>query len=88
MPYNGNGTFVRIYNWQVDRNNGVKIRADRMDAEMDGFATGLSTAITRDGQSPAAANLPMGGFKHTNVADGTARDQYATVGQVQDGDNT
>jgi len=88
MPYNGNGTFVRIYNWQVDRNNGVKIRADRMDAEMDGFATGLSTAITRDGQSPATANLPMGGFKHTNVADGTARDQYATVGQVQDGDNT
>lgn len=88
MPFNGTGTFVRLYSWQIDRDNGIKIRADRMDAEMDGFATGLSTCVTRDGQSPATANLPMGGFKHTGVADGTARDQYASVGQVQDGDNT
>ncbi len=86
--FNGSGTYVRSDNWQVDKINGVKIRADRMDTEMDGFALGLSTCVTRDGQSPATANLPMGGFKHTGIADGTARDQYASVGQVQDGDNT
>jgi len=85
--FNGTGTYVRSYNWQVDKINGVKIRADRMDTEMDGFALGLSTCVTHDGQSPATANLPMGGFKHTGVADGTTRDQYASVGQVQDGEN-
>jgi len=76
--FNGTGTYVRSYNWQVDKINGVKIRADRMDTEMDGFALGLSTCVTHDGQSPATANLPMGGFKHTGVADGTTRDPYAS----------
>jgi len=88
MPYNGNGTFNRVYDWQTDKANNVKIRADRMDTEMNGMATGLSTCVTRDGQSPATANLPMGGFNHTGVSDGTARNHYASVGQVQDGDNT
>ena len=88
MPFNGNGTFNRVYDWETDKINGVKIRADRMDTEMDGMAIGLSTCVTRDGQSPATANLPMGGFKHTGVSDGTSRNQYASVGQVQDGDNT
>ena len=88
MPYNGNGTFNRVYDWQTDKINGVKIRADRMDTEMNGMATGLSTCVTRDGQSPATANLPMGGFNHTGVSDGTARNHYASVGQVQDGYKT
>lgn len=88
MPFNGNGTFNRVYDWETDKINGVKIRADRMETEMDGFATGLSTCVTRDGQSPATANLPMGGFNHTGVSDGTARNHYASVAQVQDGDNT
>ena len=88
MPFNGNGTFNRVYDWEIDKINGVKIRADRMETEMDGMAIGLSTCVTRDGQSPATANLPMGGFNHTGVSDGTARNHYASVGQVQDGDNT
>lgn len=88
MPFNGNGTFNRVYDWEIDKINGVKIRADRMETEMDGMAIGLSTCVTRDGQSPATANLPMGGFNHTGVSDGTARNHYTSVGQVQDGDNT
>jgi microcystin-dependent protein len=88
MSYNGSGTFNRVYSWAQDKINNIFVRADRMDTEMDGFATGLSTAITRDGQSPATANLPMGGFHHTNVSDGTSRNQYAAVGQMQDGENT
>jgi len=84
MPFNGNGTFNRVYDWEIDKINGVKIRADRMETEMDGMAIGLSTCVTRDGQSPATANLPMGGFNHTGVSDGTARNHYASVGQVQD----
>lgn len=84
MAFNGSGVFVRLYNWVNDKNAAIKIRADRMDAEMDGFATGLSGCVTRDGQSPATANLPMGGFKHTNAAVATARSDYATYGQLQD----
>lgn len=89
MPYNGsNGTFTRLYNWQQDRDANIRIRADRMDAEDDGFATGLSTAICKDGQTTPTANLPMGGFRHTNVSDGASRTQYASVGQLQDGVTT
>ena len=84
MAYNGStGLFSRIYSWVADRDAGVKIRADRMDAEDDGFATGLSTAVCKDGQTTATANLPMGGFKHTNVADGTGATHYAALGQAQ-----
>jgi len=56
-----------------------------MDDEMDGFATGLSTCITKDGQTTPTANMPMGNFKHTGVADGSALTEYAAAGQVQDG---
>lgn len=73
MPgYNGAGAFVRAYDWTTDRDAGIKIRADRMDEEMDGFATGLSTALCKDGQSTPTANLPMGGFKLTGLGAGSA----------------
>src|SRR3990167_1995720 len=83
MSFNGSGTFNRLYNWVVDRDASVKIRADKMDAEMDGMATGLSTAICKDGQTTITANLPMGGFKHTGVADGSALTHYASMSQLQ-----
>lgn len=83
MPFNGSGTFNRVYNWEDDAANGIKIRADRMDTEDDGFATGLSTCVTRDGQSPATANLPMGGYKHTGVADGSSATDYSSLKQSQ-----
>lgn len=88
MAFNGTGTFVRIYSWATDKANGIKIRADRMDAETDGIATGLSTCVTRDGQSPATANLPMGTFKHTGVAVASARTDYLRASQAQDNDLT
>ena len=85
MAFNGSGTFARLYNWVNDRANSVKIRADRMDAEMDGFATGLTTCVTKDGQTNPTANLPMAGFRHTGVGAANAADQYATVSGVQNG---
>lgn len=83
MAYNGSGTFVRLYNWATDKLNGIKIRADRMDAEMDGFATGLSTAITKDGQTTITANIPFSNFKITGLGSGTALTDGANLGQVQ-----
>lgn len=71
MALNGSGVFVRLYTWVTDRNNSVKITASRMDAEMDGMATALSTALYKDGQQTPTANLPMGGYKLTNLGDAT-----------------
>lgn len=70
MAYSG-GTFSRLYSWVTDRNNAVKIRADRMDAEDDGFASALSTAVLKDGTQTITANLPMSGFKFTGLGAGT-----------------
>jgi len=71
MPLSS-GTFTRVYNWVTDRNNTVKIRADRMDEEFDGIATALSTAIYRDGQSTISANIPFNNKKITGLGDATA----------------
>lgn len=80
------GTFSRLYNWITDRDGAVKIRADRMDAEMDGFATGLSTCVLKDGTQTVTADLPMAGYKLTGVGDGDARNTYLAIGQLQDGE--
>ena len=77
--------FNRVHNWVQDKANSILINASRMDEEFDGIATGLSAAITRDGQTTVTADLPMAGFKHTGVGNASARNQYATVAQVQDG---
>lgn len=58
MPFSG-GTFSRLYSWASDQAAGIKIRADRMDAEMDGMATGLSTALLKDGTQTATARIPF-----------------------------
>ena len=85
MPFSGTGVFVRLYSWVNDAAANIKIRADRMDAEMNGMATGLSTCITKDGQTTITDDLPFAGHKWLNVADAAARDQFSSLGQVQDG---
>lgn len=67
MPFNGSGTFSRLYSWVVDAANSVNISSSRMDAELNGFAAALTNCVTRDGQSPPSADLPMGGKKLTNL---------------------
>jgi hypothetical protein len=82
MAFNGSGVFSRLYNWVTDRDAGINILATRMDAETDGIATGLSTCITKDGQTTVTANLPMATFKHTGVGNATATNQYLAAGQA------
>ena len=72
--------------WTGDASLGIGIEAGRHDTQDNDFATGINTCIAKDGQNAATADLPMGGFKHTNVANATGRTNYAAVGQVQDGD--
>jgi len=47
-------------------------------------ALGITNSIAANGETAITANLPMGGFKHTSVADAVLRNQYASAGQVQD----
>jgi len=56
-----------------------------MDAEFDGIVDGLENCVTLDGQTTPSANLPMGGFRHTNTGAATARTQYGRVSEIQDG---
>ena len=84
MAFNGSGVFNRIYNWVNDKANGYKITASRMDTEFDGMATGLSTCITKDGQTTITANIPFANYKITGLGNGTARSDAINVGQVQD----
>lgn len=71
MGFNGSGTYVRSYSWASEAAAGNPISSSKMDTEDNGFATGLSNCVTRDGQSPAQANIPMGGFKITGLGDAT-----------------
>ncbi len=82
MAFNGSGTFVRLYDWTDDAANGIPITASRVDGEDDGFATGLTTCITKDGQTTPTANIGLGGFKITNLAAATATTDAARFGNV------
>lgn len=84
MAFNGSGTFNRLYDWTTDEGNGINIEASRMDGEDDGFATGLSTCITKDGQTTITANIPFNSKKITGLANGSARTDSIALGQVQD----
>jgi hypothetical protein len=70
MPgFNGVGNFIRTYNWTQDAANAIPILAARFDTEDNGFATGLSNCICRDGQSTISADIPFNNKKITGLAD-------------------
>lgn len=55
MPIDPSGHFTRLYNFQQDRDDDIRILASRMDGEFDNVAEALntptpSTAITYNGQ--------------------------------------
>ena len=52
---------------------------------MADIASALTQSVSKDGQTAATADIPMGTFKHTNVGAATLRTQYARADQVQDG---
>ncbi len=72
MAFNGAGTFVRLYSWAAEKLAGHAISSTKMDAEMDGFATGLSNCLTRDGQSTPSATIPFNNQRISGLGDATA----------------
>lgn len=68
--------------WTGDQSSGIGIEAGRHDTQDNDFATGINNCIAKDGQNTPTANLPMGGYKHTGVANASASNEYVAFGQV------
>jgi hypothetical protein len=77
MAFDTNGTFNRLFSWKAHATAGTKIRADYHDDEDDGFASGLSNCITKDGRTQPTADIPMNGRHIINLGEPRA-------GQPQD----
>lgn len=82
MPFNGSGGFDPLSPPTYPAVAGEVIFASRFNSIINDVLSGLGSVITRNGQSPATANLPMGGFKHTGAGDASATGQYLVYGQT------
>jgi hypothetical protein len=61
---------------------GTAISSSTHNTTLNDIAAALSQSLSKDGQTVPTANLPMGGFKHTGMANGTAADDSAAFGQI------
>ncbi len=87
MPFNGAGTFVRLYNWSNDAANNLPISATKFDNEDNDFASGLSLCLTRDGQGTPTSALTWGQPLTLNGATGTSPLKVGCVGGTRPGGN-
>ena len=65
------GIFSRLYSFTADAAANIAAQPGRFDAELNGMATALTNRMTRDGQAPPLANLPMGSYILTGLGAGT-----------------
>lgn len=84
MSFNGSGTF-NINTAGQPVVTGTVISSSVFNALTADLATGLSTCITKDGQTTVTANIPMNSFKFTGLAAGTAATDSVRLGQLQAG---
>lgn len=90
MAWSG-GVFTLLYDFVARRDAGSptnKIGATEVQAQFQDLADGLEACVKANGDIAATANLPMGGFAHSNVGAATARTQYARVAELQDSSHT
>ena len=84
MSFNGSGVFT-INTAGQPVITGTTISSTTFNSLTADLATGLTTALTKDGQSTPTANIGMGAFKITNLAAGTVASDAARLDQVQGG---
>lgn len=82
MPFNGSGTYDPP-SPEYPAVAGTLIESADFNTIISDIATGLSNAVTRDGQSPPTANLPMATFRHTGVGAAVLTTDYARALEVQ-----
>lgn len=78
MSFNGAGLFQINTAGQPVVDNTL-IDTTVFNALTTDLATGLSTCVTKDGQTTPTANIPMGGFKITGLGLGTATTDAMSV---------
>lgn len=87
MSYNGSGTF-NINTAGQPVVDGTVISSSVFNALTADLGTGLTTAITKDGQTTPTANIPLGTFKITGLGAGTAATDAVRMSQLQAGGTT
>lgn len=88
MPYDGQGVFTRVMNWEEDAANDISILASRHDAEDDNFANGFNEVLCRDGRAAMTGNLKMGANKITGLANGTTDNDAVNLSQLNSTSST
>lgn len=81
MAWNGSGTYVLSATYYPEV-NGTVIDAARYNGLMSDLATGVNNALAKNGENAATANIPMGGFKFTGLAAGSAAGNSVRMEQV------
>ena len=83
MARNGSGTYSLPAGNPVV--TGTVISSTWANTTLNDLGNAMTASLAYDGQTTPVANLPMGGFIHTNVGNATVRTNYPSAGQVQDG---
>jgi microcystin-dependent protein len=80
LPRDSQGTYSLPSGTLV--NTGDTILVNQHNPAMQDIATSLSNSLDRDGKGGMRADLPMGGNRITNLADGVDAQDAATVAQL------
>lgn len=83
MPFNGVGIFEGLPSPTYPAVAGALIKASNFNSIVDDLIDGLTNCLTRDGQSPPSHNLPMAGFRLTDLGDGSADGHSVNFGQLR-----
>lgn len=88
MPFDSQGKFTRMHNWEQDRINDIDIVTDHADEEDDNFAEALNETFLRDGRVAMKGDINMGGYRIKNLGDAVSNSDVVTKTQMQSEDNT
>ena len=77
-----NGVYTGATVWFQDYTHNVKIVYDRHDTHDQDLAEGINACINKNGQNSPTTNINWGGFKITNLAQGSATADSARYGQT------
>lgn len=84
MPFDSEGRFTRVHEWEQDRANDISIDSYRMDEEFNNYADGLSESFLRDGRVPMTGVLNAGGFNIRNVSAGSLSSDAVNLRQLSE----
>lgn len=87
MPFSS-GVYTLPANSFAAPVTGTVISSTSAAATFADFTTAFSTCVLKDGTQTMTANIPMGGFKLTGLASGSAVADSATLVQTQNGAST